>query len=65
MLRKIDEPTQGNKQAWTTTFTKIWKKNTDFLQNYPHKVDGGMTMKKRASNQTSEHELEVYSCLWL
>ncbi|XP_067932348.1 neurofibromin-like [Watersipora subatra] len=65
MLRKIEKPTPGNEQAWTTTFTKIWKKNTDFLQNYPHKVDGGMTVKKRTSNQTSDHELEDQLHEWV
>ena len=59
MLRKIEEPTLGNKQAWTTTFTKIWRKSTDFLQNYPNRADSGAMMKKRSSTQTSEHELEV------
>jgi len=62
MLRKIGEPTDGNKQAWNTTFTKIWKKSTDFLQHFPHKVDGGMTMKKRAHTQ-NEHELDVSICV--
>jgi len=33
-------------------------KATDFLQNFPHKVDGGIAVKKRP-NQTSDHELEV------
>lgn len=60
MLRKIAEPTTGNKQAWTTTFTKIWRKSTDFLQNYPNKTDTGVTIKKRSSTQASEHELEVW-----
>ncbi|KAF6025159.1 Nf1 [Bugula neritina] len=64
MLRKIGEPTDGNKQAWNTTFTKIWKKSTDFLQHFPHKVDGGMTMKKRAHTQ-NEHELDDQLHEWV
>lgn len=59
MLRKIDEPTQGNKQAWSNTFTKLWKKATEFLQNFPNKCDGGITVKRRTPNQTSEYELDV------
>lgn len=59
MLRKIEEPTQGNKQAWVNTFTKLWKKATDFLKNFPNKGDGGIAVKRRAPNQTSEYELDV------
>ena len=61
MLRRIDEPTQGNKQAWTNTYAKIWMKATDFLQKYPNKVDSSVAIKKRAPNQTLEYELEVSS----
>lgn len=57
MLRRIEEPTQGNKQAWTKTY-KIWTEATDFLQNFP-RVDSSVTVKKRTSNQTSECQLEV------
>ena len=66
LLRKIEQTTQGNKQAWEDTFMN-WENTTKGLVNYPKtKLEEGMmgdslhrTVKRRTSHQSTEHELEV------
>ncbi|XP_064619782.1 neurofibromin-like isoform X5 [Lineus longissimus] len=64
LLRKIDQATQGNNQAWEDTF-RNWENVTKWLTNYPKaKYDEGMVSeramaKRRASSHTNtEHDLE-------
>ena len=72
LLRKIEQTTQGNKQAWEDTFMN-WENTTKGLVNYPKtKMEEGMmgdslhrTVKRRTSHQSTEHELEVCNGLLL
>ena len=67
LLRKIEQSTQGNSQAWEDTF-RNWEANTRYLESYP-KVKLGeegreltdmMKFSKRKTPHTNtEHELEV------
>lgn len=67
LLRKIDNCTQGCSQAWEDTFNN-WDSTTKMLISYPKaKLDlsEGQTdsfhrtiSKRRASHQSTEHELE-------
>ncbi|XP_076037771.1 neurofibromin-like [Oratosquilla oratoria] len=67
LLRKIEKWTQGCKQAWDDTFIN-WENATKLLVNYPkNKLEEGQisesfhrsVTKRRASHQSSEHELEI------
>ena len=66
LLRKIEESTPGNMQAWSETFMN-WESSTRYLDNYPKTKldDGGAELltkaatKRRTSHQSTEHELEV------
>lgn len=57
LLRKIDQPTPGNAQAWITTFTCNWQGATAALESYPKSVEGAVTMKRKVSQQSTDHEL--------
>ncbi|XP_011426816.1 neurofibromin isoform X4 [Magallana gigas] len=69
LLRKIDQHTSGNSQAWDDTF-RNWEVITQYLENYPKdakvKTDSeiptglGETIKKRKPphHANTEHELE-------
>ena len=71
LLRKIEQSTQGNSQAWEDTF-RNWEANTRYLESYP-KVKLGeegreltdmMKFSKRKTPHTNtEHELEVMTAL--
>lgn len=67
LLRKIDQPTSGNTQAWEETF-RNWECSNRSLINYPKtKLEDGMigdtlhrtVTKRRTSHQSTDHELEV------
>ncbi|CAL4085022.1 unnamed protein product, partial [Meganyctiphanes norvegica] len=65
LLRKIEKWTQGCLQAWEDTFIN-WENSTKALVSYPKaKLDEGQITdsfhrgKRRASHQSSEHELEI------
>lgn len=66
MLRKIENCTNGCSQAWEDTFMN-WDATTKFLVNFPKsKLDSSEQLdafhrsvsKRRASHQSTEHELE-------
>lgn len=66
LLRKIENCTQGCLQAWEDTFMN-WDATTKFLVSYPKsKLDSSEQLdalhrnvsKRRASHQSTEHELE-------
>ncbi|XP_022666414.1 neurofibromin-like isoform X2 [Varroa destructor] len=66
LLRKIEHCTQGCSQAWEDTFIN-WNYLTNFLVQYPKtKLDDGQICdtlhrtvgKRRASHQSTDHELE-------
>lgn len=66
LLRKIENCTQGCLQAWEDTFLN-WDSTTKFLVSYPKsKLDNSEQLdslhrnvsKRRASHQSTEHELE-------
>ncbi|RWS29482.1 neurofibromin-like protein, partial [Leptotrombidium deliense] len=67
LLRKIEHCTQGCSQAWEDTFMN-WEQTTKLLVSYPKakfEVEGQICdslhrtiAKRRASHQSTEHELE-------
>ncbi|RWS09353.1 neurofibromin-like protein, partial [Dinothrombium tinctorium] len=67
LLRKIEYCTQGCSQAWEDTFMN-WEQTTKLLVSYPkakHELEGQICdsihrtiAKRRASHQSTEHELE-------
>jgi neurofibromin 1 len=69
LLRKIEKCTPGVLQAWEDTFIH-WESLTKQLTSHPRtKLEDGQiaetfhrsVAKRRASHQSSEHELEVCS----
>ncbi|XP_064460461.1 neurofibromin-like isoform X2 [Ornithodoros turicata] len=70
LLRKIEHCTQGCSQAWEDTFMN-WDVVTKLLVSYPKsKLEEGQICeslhrtigKRRASHQSTDHELEVPHC---
>ncbi|CAL1527010.1 unnamed protein product, partial [Lymnaea stagnalis] len=65
LLRKIDQSTQGNWQAWEDTF-RNWDAVTRYLETYPKlKLEEGRELtdvmritKRKTPHSSTEHELE-------